>query len=180
MEEDGSKAIEEKVMKGQLDFGVAVLPDEHASLDYYSIIEEKLCLVVPDIHQLAHQKQVALSELEAEHFIMFTQDFSLRNIVVTALRNAGLEPKIVSETSQLDFIEEMIAANLGITLLPESVANKLPDHLVAVEVKDPHVEWNLAFIWKKNAHLSQVARRFIQFTHDKLIEKTYHAPYCDE
>ncbi|MDY0394383.1 LysR family transcriptional regulator [Virgibacillus halophilus] len=171
LEEDGSKAIEEKVMEAKLDFGVAVLPEEHALIDYFAIVEEYLCLVVPATHPMASRESVKLTELENEKFIMFTQDFALRNILVAALKDAGMKPRIVSETSQLDFIEEMIAADLGITLLPESVAAQLTDEVVSIDIEQPRVAWNLAFIWKKDAHLSQIARAFIQFTHEKLLER---------
>lgn len=171
LEEDGSKAIEEKVMEAKLDFGVVVLPEEHALIDYFTIVEEYLCLVVPATHHLAPRSSVQLSELQHEKFIMFTHDFTLRDILVNALKDAGMEPKIVSETSQLDFIEEMIAANMGITLLPESVAGQLTSDVISISIERPRVAWNLAFIWKKDAHLSQIARAFIQFTHEKLLER---------
>lgn len=171
LEEDGSKAIEEKVMEAKLDFGVVVLPEEHALIDYFTIVEEYLCLVVPATHHLAPRSSVQLSELQHEKFIMFTHDFTLRDILVNALKDAGMEPKIVSETSQLDFIEEMIAANMGITLLPESVAGQLTSDVISISIEQPRVAWNLAFIWKKDAHLSQIARAFIQFTHEKLLER---------
>jgi DNA-binding transcriptional LysR family regulator len=37
----------------------------------------------------------------------------------------GFEPKILCKSSQWDFMSEMVAANLGVTALPESICNRV-------------------------------------------------------
>lgn len=169
--EDGSKRIEEKVMDDRLDFGVVVLPDKHDVFDYYSFVKEELKLIVPSSHRLMNKQAVSLTELKDEDFIMFNQDFSLRERIITACDGAGFEPSIISETSQLDFIEEMVASNLGITLLPESTSKELTTDVKAVSLSNPKIDWDLAIIWKKEAQLSQVAKEFIRFAKERLLQK---------
>lgn len=168
LEEDGSKRIEEEIVNDKLDFGVVVLPDKHDMFDYYTFVNENLKLVVPSYHHLAGEQEVSLQDLKEEAFIMFNQDFSLRNRILAACKEAGFQPKIISETSQLDFIEEMIASNLGITLLPESTSLGLTSNVHTIAVENPTIEWNLAMIWKKDAHLSQINKEFIRFAKEKL------------
>ncbi|WP_284140606.1 MULTISPECIES: LysR family transcriptional regulator [unclassified Virgibacillus] len=170
LEEDSSKGIEEKMLDAKLDFGVIVLPETHDAFDYVSFTEETLTLLVPASHRLTKKEAVELRDLEKESFILFTQDFTLRNMIVSACRDVGFQPKVISESSQLDFIEEMVAANLGITLLPDSVAQGLSSNVEALPVTDSSIEWKLAFIWRKDAHLSQVEKEFIKLTKDKLAD----------
>lgn len=176
LEEDGSKPIEEKIVNGLLDFGVIVLSENNDNLDFYMFVNEKLKLVVPSSHPLAEKQEVSLLELKDESFIMFNRDFELRNLVITACREAGFQPKIISETSQLDFIQELVAYNIGITLLPESTCLELTNDFQTITVTNPSIEWNLALIWKKDASLSQVAKEFIRFAKIKLSKAN---PYHD-
>ena len=166
--EDGSKRIEEKVVNDILDFGVVVLPENHDLFDYYSFVQEELKLVVPAAHHLVHKQIVSLKELEGEDFIMFNQDFALRDRIINACREAGFTPSIISETSQLDFIEEMVASNLGITLLPESTYTELTMDVKEISLSNPKIGWNLAIIWKQEELMSQVAREFIRFAKERL------------
>lgn len=167
LEEDGSKRIEEKVNEGELDFGVVVLPtqDDFAS---YTFIQEGLKLIVPATHRFAHKKKITLNELKAESFIMFNNDFSLRESIVAACKDTGFEPKIILETSQLDFIEEMVASNVGITFLPDSTCRELTDEVTSISVAKPTIKWELALIWKKDGYLSSVMQEFIRFAKETL------------
>ncbi|SDI08956.1 DNA-binding transcriptional regulator, LysR family [Alteribacillus persepolensis] len=175
LEEDGSKRIAEKIMNDDLDFGVVVLPENHEMFNYYKFVHDHLKLVVPFSHRLAAKEEIALHELKDESFIMFNRDFELRNLILEACIEEGFEPNIVSETSQLDFIEEMAAYNLGITLLPESTCMELTSDLQTITIANPKIEWNLALIWKKDAYLSQVAKEFIRFAKLKLVKENNHA-----
>jgi len=168
LEEDGSKPVEEKVLNNLLDFGVVVLSEENESLDSIIFVNEKLKLVVSSSHRLAGKQEVSLQELKKEDFIMFDRDFVLRNLVINSCKEAGFQPKIISETSQLEFIQELVAYNIGITLLPESTCIELTDDFKTITVTNPEIEWNLAMIWRKDASLSQIAQEFVRFAKEKL------------
>ncbi|UOQ49747.1 LysR family transcriptional regulator [Gracilibacillus caseinilyticus] len=146
LEENGSKIIENKVMNGQLDCGVIVLSQKNHAIDCVSFVAEPLSAVVHPSHPLADREHIHLDELKDDAFIMFNQDFELRNIILDACNQVGFQPKITSETSQLDFIEEMVASELGITLLPESTSKELSGNVQSLSISQPVVEWNLAFI----------------------------------
>ncbi|WP_269411583.1 LysR family transcriptional regulator [Lentibacillus daqui] len=168
LEEDGSRRIEEKVMYDQLDFGVMVLPTKNDGIDYFTFVNESLNVVMPSSHPLSEASEISLEKLKDETFILFNQDFSLRNVVLEACQEAGFEPKVISETSQLDFIEDMVASGLGITLLPESTSMELTSEIQTIPVTDPTIDWNLAIIWKGDNYLPQINKEFIRFAKEKL------------
>ncbi|TDL30813.1 LysR family transcriptional regulator [Jeotgalibacillus sp. S-D1] len=161
--EDGSKGIEEKVRNEKLDFGVVFLPAPHHTFDSYSLGQEALKLIVPSKHRLAHRKEAALEDLKNEDFIMFNKDFALRDCIYTACRQSHFEPRIISETSQLDFIEEMVASNMGITLLPESAVKGLTSDVKQITISHPPINWHLSLIWKKDHLAAHVKQEFIRF-----------------
>ena len=170
LEEDGSKTIEEKIVNGLLDFGIVFLPDKNENIDYYTFINEKLKMVIPASHRFIGKQEVSLQELKEENFIMFNRDFELRSLVIAACREVGFQPTIISETSQLDFIQEMVASNLGITLLPESICMELTQDIHTIAITNPAIQWSLALIWKADAYMSQVEKEFIRFAKVKLSE----------
>ncbi|OKL36024.1 cidABC operon transcriptional activator CidR [Domibacillus mangrovi] len=162
--EDGSKKIEEDVANNDLDVGVIVMPTKNEVFEYFSFMEEDLMLILPRSHSLANKTEIHLSELSAESFILFNKDFVLNDRIVSSCNLAGFHPHVISESSQWSFIEEMVASELGISLLPESICRHLHDHVRAVKVVNPSIKWNLAIIWRKNQYLSYAAKEWLQFT----------------
>ncbi|OLN23644.1 LysR family transcriptional regulator [Domibacillus antri] len=162
--EDGSKKIEEAVEQNELDVGVIVLPTQNELFDHFSFMEEDLMLILPRSHPLSDREEIHLQELAAESFILFNKDFALNDRIISSCNKAGFQPHVISESSQWSFIEEMVASKLGISLLPESICRHLNDHVCAVKVSNPSVNWNLAIIWRKNQYLSYAAKEWLHFT----------------
>jgi DNA-binding transcriptional LysR family regulator len=122
-----------------------------------------LVVVVHPGHRLAGWKEVELKELSAEPFILFRDDFTLHHLIVEACRGAGFNPKVVFESSQWDFMTELVAARLGITLLPEEICRPLdPERFRVLQLIEPSVSWRLSMIWSKTNYLSYAAREWIR------------------
>lgn len=163
--EVGGKSIEADVESGELDAGIIILPVETASLFHMQpLMEEKLMVVTDRSHRLAGMKEVTLSELADEAFILFIQDFRLHHIIKDACVETGFQPRIVFESSQWDFMTEMVAARFGITLLPETVCKSLdPGRFAIIGLDHTKLRWRLAMIWNKEKYMSFAAREWVRF-----------------
>ncbi|WP_338130636.1 LysR substrate-binding domain-containing protein [Cohnella ginsengisoli] len=76
----------------------------------------------------------------------------------------GFEPKIAYESSQWDFMTEMVGAGLGIALLPDTAARKIQSRAVSViPVTVPAIRWDIAAIWPRGRYMSHAARGWIEF-----------------
>ncbi|RFU60441.1 cidABC operon transcriptional activator CidR [Peribacillus glennii] len=166
--EHGSKRVEEYVGNNLLDLGVVVLPTNNDIFDHFSFKEEDFNLILHASHRLASRKEVDLEELADESFVLFNKDFVLHDRIIESCNRAGFDPHIISETSQWSFITDMVAAKLGVSLLPESICRHLTDEVKAVKIVNPSISWNLALIWGKDQYLSYAAREWLQFTKEKL------------
>ncbi|MCD7036691.1 LysR family transcriptional regulator [Metabacillus sp. GX 13764] len=167
LEEEGSKKIEEEVSQDLLDAGLVVLPTNEGLFDYFPLEEEDFKLIVHPGHHLADKEQVNLEELKNESFILFNKDFALHDRILSSCISAGFTPRIISETSQWDFIAEMVACKLGVTLLPASICNHLTTKVKAIKVVNPSISWKLAIIWRKDHYLSYAAREWLSFTKEQ-------------
>ncbi|SDW43786.1 DNA-binding transcriptional regulator, LysR family [Marinococcus luteus] len=164
LEENGSKKIEEALLHGDLDVGAVVLPTEESLFHTHPFVDEPLQVVLPARHELAGQPSVSLAELSRERFLLFNQDFSLRQQIITACRDIGFMPNILSESSQWDFIEKMVASGLGITLLPESICRELGGEVVIRPLAGEALRWKLGLIWHREHYLSFIAKEWLDFS----------------
>lgn len=113
-----------------------------------------------------------LAELADEPFVLFREDFTLHDRIIRECIQAGFEPRVVYESSQWDLISGMVAANLGIALLPETICKEIDSSRVAIlPLDNPTIPWQLGMIWRKDRYMSFAAREWIAFTR-KLLGET--------
>ncbi|MEV2380740.1 LysR family transcriptional regulator [Paenibacillus larvae] len=170
--EEGAKKVEEQVEEGHLDIGVVLLPIPSGTFDSFPFVHEKLMVVVYPKHRLAGQTVIALKKLEHEPFILFREGFVLHDRIPEECIRAGFQPKVVYESSQWDFISEMVAAGLGISMLPESICRELnPNRVITIPLVEPSIDWSLAMIWPKEQYISYAVREWINFVKQRLQPK---------
>ncbi|WP_054024592.1 LysR family transcriptional regulator [Bacillus sp. FJAT-28004] len=173
MIEQGGKSLEQDILNGELDFSMVILPVK--DVERYHVlpcINENLRLVVHAEHKLAAQNTIEMIQLESEPFIMFRQDFTIHHLIKEHCVAAGFEPKIVFESSQWDFMTEMIAAKYGVTLLPEGICRQLdPKRFATLSVVQPAIPWQLSMIWRKDKYLSFASREWVRFIEAELQKK---------
>lgn len=163
--EFGSKKVRPGVQDGTLDIGIVCsLPDPDDDVDAFPFINDPLRLIVHPENPLAQLQSVPFSALEKESFVLYSQDFSLYDKIVDRCKQEGFFPKIICETSQREFMTQMVAAGLGIALLPATICAGLdPKSIVSVPLADPQIYLQLVIIWRKNRYLSFAARKWLDF-----------------
>lgn len=163
--EVGSKQVESNIEDGTLDLGVVALPLNSDIFEIFSFIHESLHIVLYPGHPLAAQSQLTLKDLRTESFILYHNDFSLNDLIISKCEEQGFTPHIVCQSSQWDFIAEMVLAKLGIALLPETICHELErQRYHIIPLVDPVIPWDLAILWQKGKYLSFAAREWLTFT----------------
>lgn len=164
LHEDGAKKVEDDVEAGLIDIGAIVLPVNKAKFHCFTFVEEKLQLLVPAGHRLDGVQNVQLKELAEEEFVLFREDFALHDRIISECVKAGFQPKVVYESSQWDLISRMVAAGMGIALLPETICRDMDRSRIAViPMTEPVIPWRLGMIWRRDRYLSFAAREWIAF-----------------
>ena len=93
----------------------------------------------------------------------YGEDFALHGHILDACRRAGFSPQVASESSQWDFMAAMVAADVGVALLPQTICRRLdPAQVTVVPLSAPELRWDLALIWKRGRHLPPAARAFVE------------------
>lgn len=166
LHEFGSKRIKTGVREGTIDIGIACnIPSETDTFEVFPLIKDPLHVIVHPSHRLAKCEAIDFKTLAAEAFVLYNQDFSLYDQIIHRCKQAGFHPRVVFETSQREFMTEMVASNLGIALLPSSICQDLDrKFIVAIPLTNSDIYLQLAIIWRKDRYLSFAARRWLEFT----------------
>ena len=156
------------VVKGEIDLSfISPFPENHEHLSGEFLLREDLLAILPQGHPLAGEGNIRLDQLREESFVMFSDQYSLRNIVLEACKEAGFEPKIGFEGEETDTIRGLVAAGLGVGLLPEmALLETSPLQPVKMRVTSPSVTRSIGIIRRKNEKLPPVAQKFHRFVLD--------------
>ncbi|WP_130859963.1 LysR family transcriptional regulator [Gracilibacillus phocaeensis] len=137
---------------------------EHPDIIGDVLFEENFYALVPRSHPLADAKSVDFKELYNEDFVLFPEGFILHQLVIDGCENAGFTPRVTSEGEDLDAIKGLVAAGIGITLLPESAFNDLnSDYSVKVAIKNPELTRTVGLIIPKHRRLAPSEQVFYDF-----------------
>ena len=121
-------------------------------------------LIVHANHPLAKELIIDMSDLRDEPFVLYRDDFALRDHILDKCKEIGFSPKVVCETAQWDFIVDIVASKLAIAFLPQSICTKLDTESVRyVPLKNEIKPWHLAIAWKKDTYLSYATRAWLEY-----------------
>jgi DNA-binding transcriptional LysR family regulator len=163
LREVGARGVEALVIDGEVEAGATVLPTDRSVFEVVPLMRDVLRAVVHPKSPLARRRSVALRELEAVPFVLYREDFALHGHILDACRREGFSPKVASESSQWDFMAALVAADVGVALLPRTICRRLdPAQVKVLPLVEPELRWDLALIWKLGRHLSPTARAFIE------------------
>ncbi|ALS28966.1 LysR family transcriptional regulator [Paenibacillus sp. 32O-W] len=156
------------LMKGEIDLAfISPLPDDHEGVAGDVLLTEELFAILPPGHPLAGKESIDLIELKDEMFVLFSEGYSLRPIVWEACHKAGFKPKIGFEGEETETIRGLVAAGMGVSLLPEmALQHQGPLHPAMVRLRSPQVTRTVGVIWRANEKLPLVAKVFHRFLLD--------------
>lgn len=160
--EGGSTTVARFVRAGEADFGVLRLPIAAPALAIEPLLprEEDYVLVVAPHHPLARRKCVPLAALADEPFLLTdrTEGAARYDALIAACQAAGFTPRVICDGARYETIVRLVAAGLGVTLLPR-LAVGLAEHAVAaVDIETPIPAGSLAIVSSRGRTLSPPSR----------------------
>ncbi|GAS91856.1 LysR family transcriptional regulator [Mycolicibacterium brisbanense] len=132
---------------GALDLGVLRPPAVGADVQLRTIEVEPLILAVSVDHRLAVEPVVSMSDLRDEPFIVYgSRDSAVNAAVLRSCRDAGYAPHQEHRAPGTAVLLALVAAGLGVAVVPQSVRALPLDGLVFRDLLDAqHVELSLAW-----------------------------------
>lgn len=108
---------------GQLDLGLARTPFGDETLVAETVHEEPVVVALPAGHPLAGRRALPLAALAREPFVLFPRDRrpGWYDFVLGLCREAGFQPVVAQDAPELSTAMALVAAGVGVTLVPASV-----------------------------------------------------------
>nr|WP_255570415.1 LysR family transcriptional regulator [Cohnella sp. CFH 77786] len=163
--EETSKRLEELTVSGSTDVCLLSLPIDDPALAYQPVIEEEICLAVPPDHPLASQaggQPVPIGSLSKEPFILLKKGQGFRAIAHQLCVSAGFDPRVVFESGNIDTVQALVAAGMGIAFVPRMITRSDWNGRAPVYL---HLEGRptrtLVIAYRKGRYLSNAAEAFI-------------------
>lgn len=152
LKEESSPDLARDLEQGEIELAILDEAGLRRGLDHQTILPEELLLALPAKHSLAGKSALSLKQVAEEPFILMKSGHGFRQITLDLYRKAGLEPKVVFESGGIETVQAMVAAGLGISLVPQMVA-KFPGVAYA-SVSAPKAARTLSLAWRKKVRLS--------------------------
>ncbi|HEU0256818.1 MAG TPA: LysR substrate-binding domain-containing protein [Microbacteriaceae bacterium] len=116
--EDKTEPLLDQLRTGGLDAVVCALPVEATDLHTEPLFDEPFVLATPGGHPLAGKPDLVVSDLGDERLLLLEEGHCLRAQALEVCRLAGAREKEQFRATSLETLREMVAVNVGITLLP--------------------------------------------------------------
>lgn len=152
--------IEEQLVAGELDVGIAFYPTERKEIETEPLFEERMQLVVSRSHPLARHRSLAMKALASVPLALLTRSFATRGLIDDSLREAGIAPPIRVE---MESVEALIAACRSgdlASIVPERAA-RLATDLHAIDLTAPPLVRHAGILWRRGASRSTAALEFV-------------------
>ena len=109
----------EQLETGRLDCAIAAAVPETEPFIEVPLFNEKMLLAISEQHPWANQKSVKLEELDGSEVLMLDDGHCLRTQALGYCFAAGAKENQHFQATSLETLRNMVAANAGITLMPE-------------------------------------------------------------
>lgn len=161
-----------RTASGEIDLAlISPPPDRGGRFGSATLRTQPLVVVLPERHRLARRRRLRLVDLADEDFIATRPGYGLRRIFAALAEQAGFTPRVAFEGEEVDTLRGLVAARLGVALLPADDRGPAPG---TVEIAlSPPATRTLGLAWTVPTALPPVARAFRDFA----IE--HHAPRAE-
>jgi DNA-binding transcriptional LysR family regulator len=162
----------ENLRAHRIDLGIVRLPlNNAADMELSTIATERLIAVLPQDHRLAGAKTLRLKDLADDAFMIFPGDKipSLHAKFLLACEKAGFSPRIVLEAWQMASMVSLVAARMGVALLPAQVSSSPHPGVVYKDLSDQseHLELKVAAAWRPGVVSGAVRSMLSILTYEK-------------
>jgi LysR family hydrogen peroxide-inducible transcriptional activator len=164
--EEKSDVLLQRLREGKLDAALLALPLHDEQLHAQFLFEEPFLLAAPNGHPLVQKAlaqkaltqkaQLTSADLNDNILLLLEDGHCLRDQALDVCRLAGAQEKSGFRATSLETLRQMVAAGVGVTLLPQlavhpSIAQ--PAGVTLVPFRKPAPSRSIALVWRKSSAL---------------------------
>jgi DNA-binding transcriptional LysR family regulator len=163
--QDSAVGLLQRLADGEADLCLtSPLPDV-PDLSVVRLGVQRLVLAVPKHHDLAREPEIALAAAASEDFVTLEPDNQMRKMADALCQAVGFEPRITFEASGVSTLRGLVAASLGVAIVP--AAPSPAAGVTEVPLTDEGAYREIGLAWRRNASPPALADEFRRFVIDR-------------
>ena len=144
---------------------------EDEQFEGIAVLTSRAVLAVPTSSPYATHPPQSLAELHDENFVFIqrAQNPLYYDRIIHACHSAGLTPKIVQSGTNDSSNLSLVAAGLGLTIVPGETESRKPKSVVLVPVGDLNLITKMELVWRSDCHLPEL-KNFVRILEGKSLQ----------
>jgi len=173
LDEGSSLNMANSLLDFRNELAIIVKIEENPDICFIPFSQEEVLVILSPDHKLAGKKALSIKDLAREPIIMREKGSGTRKLVTELFAQKGLIPNILMETSNTEFIKQLVQRGDGISFLVKAAAaiELREKKLVTVPFDVQKIFLDVSIAYLKDQHLSPPAKAFLDIL-KKLGEKT--------
>jgi len=166
--EQSSEEMAEMLRVDELDLAFLSVTErvESHGLGLHRLVLEELVVVLPPGHRLAQRRQLRMTDLAEEPFVSFRAGARLRELLMSAGREAAFEPRVTLESNESHRIRRLVSRGLGVAILPRSDAEGPGAEVAVVTLTEPRLERDITLAWREGRRHAPAAAEFLDLARE--------------
>lgn len=167
---DTLQHLQDQVLDGDIDLA-ALLNPASGELEWQHVRTEPLLALVPRALAPPDADSMPLQALARWPLLLFEDCAAPNDAILQACARRGVKVQVdLVSTGQIDFITELVASQLGVSVLPR-VLTQWRQHpgVRYLEVQELQDIWHFTLAWRRGAHLSHPARAWLALAQEHFL-----------
>jgi len=163
LDEGSSLDIIHSLLDLKNEMAVIAKVEDNPDICFIPFSQEEVVLILAPEHPLARKRSITPAELAEEPIITKERGSGTRNLVNTLFEDNGISPEILMETSNAEFIKQLVQRGDGVSfVVKETAAAELQEKkLVTVPIKGQRIFLDVSIAYLKDQNLSPSAQAFL-------------------
>ena len=144
----------EKLHSGEIDVGILAFPVPMDGLDSIELYKEPFAVAMPSGHRLAQRSSIRIADLAHETLLLLEDGHCLRDQALDICAGSDVHEKQDFRATSIETLRQMVAAGVGITLLPELAGRGAYGNARGVTVRPfvkPVPTRTVGAVWRKSS-----------------------------
>jgi LysR family cyn operon transcriptional activator len=161
--EGTTRIVEQGLINAEFDLGLVFRSSRTADFHAKELFNQDVVVVVSRQHPLSGSKTLRFKDLKDIPLALPTEGFSTRQITDARFAEAGIHPKIVLETNDIDALFALVRSGAAATLVSRQAVAHLTD-VSKIPLQEKEFFRTAALIWPNGTRLTAAGARFVEMT----------------
>ena len=164
--------MEAQLEQGEYDFCLTTGAMDSDKYEKRVLARQQIMLCIPAGHELEKKRTVGMSDLDGQHFVMFSTQFFIRHDFDRICREAGINPVIDYVSSDFNSLMALAQQNRLLFTVPEFCVRFLGSQCRYIPFPEDRFQWSICLVKRRRHDLTGAAAEFLDYLEGSISDRT--------